>query len=336
MTTMSAARLRKSTRLQTASRRNAAATMNQRAASEGAHIERVEILQVDLPPKVVRTDAIQSFVKQETPIVRITCSDGAQGVGYTYTIGTGGSSVVALLRDHLVPAPDRSRCGANRRDMEGSFLPHARHGGGRDHEPRARGDRHRAVGLEVPPRESSRCGRSPAAPRPQSRCTRPRAAGFTIPRSRSSTRPSPRKRRDSRAPSSRSASRRSPRTSSVSPAVRDAVGDEFELMIDANQAFTVARGAAPRPRLRAARRSPGSRSRCRPRTSRATSKSRPRHRCRSRSANRSITRRTSASTWNATPARSSRSIARASAASRRGSRWRTSPRRSTSRCARIS
>ena len=66
-------------------------------------IERVEIFQVDLPPTVVRTDAIQAFVKQETPIVRITCADGAQGVGYTYTIGTGGSSVVALLRDHLAP-----------------------------------------------------------------------------------------------------------------------------------------------------------------------------------------------------------------------------------------
>ena len=66
-------------------------------------IERVEILQVDLLPSVVRTDAIQAFVKQETPIVRITCRDGAQGVGYTYTIGTGGSSVVALLRDHLAP-----------------------------------------------------------------------------------------------------------------------------------------------------------------------------------------------------------------------------------------
>ena len=66
-------------------------------------IERVEILQVDLPPKGVRTDAIQSFVKQETPIVRITSADGAVGVGYTYTIGTGGSSVVALLRDHLAP-----------------------------------------------------------------------------------------------------------------------------------------------------------------------------------------------------------------------------------------
>jgi L-alanine-DL-glutamate epimerase-like enolase superfamily enzyme len=66
-------------------------------------IRTVEILQVNLPPKVVRTDAIQSFVTQETPMVRITCDDGAVGTGYTYTIGTGGSSVVALLRDHLAP-----------------------------------------------------------------------------------------------------------------------------------------------------------------------------------------------------------------------------------------
>jgi L-alanine-DL-glutamate epimerase-like enolase superfamily enzyme len=66
-------------------------------------IERIEIMQVDLAPKVVRTDAIQSFVTQETPIVRITCDDGAQGTGYSYTIGTGGSSVVALIRDHLAP-----------------------------------------------------------------------------------------------------------------------------------------------------------------------------------------------------------------------------------------
>ena len=66
-------------------------------------IRAVEILQVDLAPKVLRTDAIQSFVSQETPIVRIRCDDGSEGAGYTYTIGTGGSSVVALLRDHLAP-----------------------------------------------------------------------------------------------------------------------------------------------------------------------------------------------------------------------------------------
>ena len=68
-----------------------------------ALIERVELTLVDLKPKVRRTDAIQSFVSQETPIVRVVDRDGAFGTGYTYTIGTGGSSVMALLRDHLGP-----------------------------------------------------------------------------------------------------------------------------------------------------------------------------------------------------------------------------------------
>jgi L-alanine-DL-glutamate epimerase-like enolase superfamily enzyme len=68
-----------------------------------ARIERVEILMVDLKPKVKRTDAIQSFVSQETPFVRITADDGLVGVGYTYTIGTGGHSVVELLARSLAP-----------------------------------------------------------------------------------------------------------------------------------------------------------------------------------------------------------------------------------------
>ncbi len=68
-----------------------------------ARIERIEIHMVDLRPKVRRVDAIQSFESQETPIVRITDADGAQGVGYSYTIGTGGPSVVALLRHTLAP-----------------------------------------------------------------------------------------------------------------------------------------------------------------------------------------------------------------------------------------
>jgi L-alanine-DL-glutamate epimerase-like enolase superfamily enzyme len=68
-----------------------------------ARISAVEIFMVDLKPKVRRTDAIQSFESQETPIVRITDSDGAQGVGYSYTIGTGGPSVIALLQHTLAP-----------------------------------------------------------------------------------------------------------------------------------------------------------------------------------------------------------------------------------------
>lgn len=68
-----------------------------------AMIERVEIMMVDLAPKVVRTDAIQAFLSQETPIVRILDAEGAVGTGYCYTIGTGGSSIVRLLHDHLAP-----------------------------------------------------------------------------------------------------------------------------------------------------------------------------------------------------------------------------------------
>ena len=68
-----------------------------------AAIERIEIEIVDLPPKVTRTDAIQAFVTQETPIVTVTDADGARGTGYAYTIGTGGSAVVRHLADDLAP-----------------------------------------------------------------------------------------------------------------------------------------------------------------------------------------------------------------------------------------
>ena len=68
-----------------------------------ARIAHIKLQMVDLAPKVKRTDAIQSFVSQETPLVTITDTDGAVGMGYSYTIGTGGSSVMRLLSDHLAP-----------------------------------------------------------------------------------------------------------------------------------------------------------------------------------------------------------------------------------------
>lgn len=68
-----------------------------------AKITHVEIRMVDLVPLARRTDAIQSFVSQETPFVTITDADGAVGTGYSYTIGTGGPAVISLLRDTLVP-----------------------------------------------------------------------------------------------------------------------------------------------------------------------------------------------------------------------------------------
>ena len=48
-----------------------------------AKITSVEALMVDLVPKVKRTDAIQSFISQETPILRITDADGLVGTGYS-------------------------------------------------------------------------------------------------------------------------------------------------------------------------------------------------------------------------------------------------------------
>ena len=36
-------------------------------------------------------------------MVRVWTDDGVDGTGYSYTIGTGGSAVVALLRDYMAP-----------------------------------------------------------------------------------------------------------------------------------------------------------------------------------------------------------------------------------------
>jgi L-alanine-DL-glutamate epimerase-like enolase superfamily enzyme len=69
-----------------------------------AKIARVDIWMIDLQPEARRTDAIQSFVCQETPTVRIADADGASGIGYSYTIGTGGTSLIELLRRTLAPA----------------------------------------------------------------------------------------------------------------------------------------------------------------------------------------------------------------------------------------
>lgn len=66
-------------------------------------ITRIEVMNVDLKAKVARSDAIQSFTKQETPIVRIFSDDGLDGTGYAYTIGNGASAVVAMIRDCLGP-----------------------------------------------------------------------------------------------------------------------------------------------------------------------------------------------------------------------------------------
>ncbi|MEE4495893.1 hypothetical protein [Streptomyces sp. BE230] len=72
-------------------------------------------LLADIAVETDRTDAVQAFVKQETILVEITSADGLRGTGYSYTIGTGGTSVLALLQDHLLPL----LVGEDARNVEG-------------------------------------------------------------------------------------------------------------------------------------------------------------------------------------------------------------------------
>lgn len=56
----------------------------------------------DLPVATQRVDAVQSFLKQETVFVEVESDEGGFGLGYAYTIGTGGRAVVELLGSYLL------------------------------------------------------------------------------------------------------------------------------------------------------------------------------------------------------------------------------------------
>jgi L-alanine-DL-glutamate epimerase-like enolase superfamily enzyme len=201
-------------------------------------IERVEILQVDLTPKVVRSDAIQSFVAQETPIVRITCADGAQGIGYSYTIGTGGSSVIALLRDHLAPRlVGRDAAQIERLWKELFFHTHATAGGA-------------ITSLALAAIDTAlwdlKCRR---ANEPLWQCAggaQPRVPVYTT---EGGWLHHPRAQLVDEAQAAQAGGFRGAKIKVGRPtiaedvdrlgAVRNAVGDAFEIMVDANQAFTV-------------------------------------------------------------------------------------------------
>ncbi len=66
---------------------------------------------IDLEVETLRTDAVQAFIKQETIMVELETDDGLSGTGYSYTIGTGGQAVLSMLREHLLallPGQDAS------------------------------------------------------------------------------------------------------------------------------------------------------------------------------------------------------------------------------------
>jgi L-alanine-DL-glutamate epimerase-like enolase superfamily enzyme len=48
-------------------------------------------------------DATQSFHELELVVVEVECDDGTEGLGFTYTIGEGGSSILEFVRSTLEP-----------------------------------------------------------------------------------------------------------------------------------------------------------------------------------------------------------------------------------------
>jgi L-alanine-DL-glutamate epimerase-like enolase superfamily enzyme len=67
-----------------------------------ASIVTVDARLVRVPVEPPRGDAIQRFDALELPIVEMTDRSGRRGMGFGYTIGTGGTAILELLRDPLL------------------------------------------------------------------------------------------------------------------------------------------------------------------------------------------------------------------------------------------
>ena len=243
--------------------------------------------------------------------------DGSAGHRLRYTIGTGGSSVMALLRDHLAPRLARPRSVVDRGHLARPAVRDPRHQRRRDHQSGAGSDRHRAVGLALPARRPAVVARRRRRASSASPSTPPRAAGCTSPDDLVRER-WPRQQAGFKGAKIKVGKPHLSEDVARLRAVREAVGDAFEIMVDANQCFTLERGAAPRAALRGARH----------RVVRGAAAGR-RHRgpCAARGRQRALpiavgeslySPASSRPTCSRAPARSCRSTWHASAASRRG------------------
>src|SRR3954451_16253946 len=67
-----------------------------------ASIVAAEARLLRLPVDPPRGDAIQQFDALELPIVELKDRAGHTGVGFGYTIGTGGTAVLSILEDELL------------------------------------------------------------------------------------------------------------------------------------------------------------------------------------------------------------------------------------------
>jgi L-alanine-DL-glutamate epimerase-like enolase superfamily enzyme len=70
--------------------------------TDDATIIHDDVRLVRVPVDPPRGDAIQKFDALELPIVMITDRVGQTGVGFGYTIGTGGTAILTLLQDELL------------------------------------------------------------------------------------------------------------------------------------------------------------------------------------------------------------------------------------------
>lgn len=68
-----------------------------------SYIIKTEVRLIRVPVDPPRGDAIQKFDALEIPLVSITDAGGQTGIGFGYTIGTGGTAIRELLRAELLP-----------------------------------------------------------------------------------------------------------------------------------------------------------------------------------------------------------------------------------------
>ena len=66
-------------------------------------IAKIETSLYRVPPKKVRVDSIQQFSAFELILARVCTEDGLEGTGFSYTIGEGGRAVFSLLNDDMAP-----------------------------------------------------------------------------------------------------------------------------------------------------------------------------------------------------------------------------------------
>ena len=72
-------------------------------SANGRTIVRAAVGLGRIPVVPPRGDAMQKFTALELPLVELTDGSGNTGIGFGYTIGTGGSAAIQLLRETLVP-----------------------------------------------------------------------------------------------------------------------------------------------------------------------------------------------------------------------------------------